>query len=112
MNLTNATPKGSTVFITDLKIRVGSNSVPISVRDAVTSTDLRYAIDQGMVRLEANSAEKNDPMVEDLLIFAKFTEARREGRLLFAQAESAMINKRPVDSLNVPIRAAVFERVV
>lgn len=112
MNLTNATPKGATVFVTDLKIRVGARSVPISARDAVTSSDLRLALDQGMVRLEATSAEMQDPVVENLVIFAQLAEAKREGRLLFAQAEDAMINKRPVSSREVPIRPAVFENIM
>lgn len=112
MKLKNATPKGATVFITDLKIRIGQDSVPVNVRDAVSSADLRSALDQSMVQLEVTGAEQLDPRIEELLIFAQFADARREGRLLFAQAESAMMTKRPVDSPKVPIRPAVFENVV
>ena len=79
MNLVNATPKGATVFITDLKVRIGLNGVPVSVMDAIQSNDLRSAIDQGMIHLEVTDAEKMDPRIEELLTFAQFIEAKREG---------------------------------
>lgn len=112
MKLRNATPKGATVFITDLKKRIGQTGVPVSVRDAVSSADLRLALDQGMVQLEVTDTEKMDPRIAELLVFAQFAEAKREGKLLFAQAESALMNRQPVDSPNVPIRPAVFENVL
>lgn len=112
MNLVNATPKGATVFITDLKIRVGARGVPIRVGDAVASGDLRLALDQGMVQLEATDIEKMDPRISELLVFAQFANAKREGKLLFAQVESTLMSKQPASSPDVPIRPAVFVDVL
>lgn len=112
MRLKNATPKGPTVFITDLKVRIGLDSVLVNVRDAIQSNDLRSALDQGMIQLEVTDAEKIDPRIGELLTFAQFADAKREGKLLFAQAESALMSKQPVDSPNVPIRPAVFVNVL
>ena len=109
MNLRNATPKGATVYITDLKIRVGQNSVPVNLGDALSSIDLRVALDRGMVRLDATAEERANPLVTELVTFAHLADLRREGRLLFAQVESAMKSSRPVDSPNIPVRPAVFE---
>lgn len=109
MNLRNATPKGATVYITDLKIRVGQSIVPIGLRDALSSVDLRDALNQGMVQLDTTDEERANPAVMGLVTFARLADMRREGRLLFAQVESAMKSNRPVDSLNIPVRPAVFE---
>lgn len=112
MRLKSAIPKGPTVFITDLKIRIGTDGVLVSVRDAMASSDLRSALDQGMVQLEVTAAERLDPRIEELWVFAQFADAKREGKLLFAQVESSLLGKQPVDSPNVPIRPAVFENVL
>lgn len=111
MKLVNVTPKGATVFITDLKIRIGLDGVPIQFREAIKSSDLRLALDQGMVRLEVSDVEAEDPQISELLVFAQRAEDAREGKLLFALAESAMRNKQPVDSPSIPIRPAVFVNV-
>lgn len=112
MQLRNVTPQGATVYITDLKIRIGQDSVPVSIKNAVSSSDLRSALDQGMVQLEVTDTEKKNRLVEDLLTFAQFADAKREGKLLFAQAESAIKHRQPVVSPDVPIRPAVFENVI
>jgi len=112
MRIKNTTPNGPTVFITDLKLRIGSGSIPVSVKAAVTSSDLRSALDQGVVQLEVDPIDRMDPRVEDLVTFAKFADAKREGKLLFAQAERALMTKQPVNSPDVSIRPAVFESVV
>lgn len=112
MKLKSTEPDGPTVFITDLKVRIGSNGVTVDVSNAVSSHDLKSALDKGMVQLEVAPIDRIDPRVEDLLTFARFADAKREGKLLFAQAERALMNKQPVDSPNVSIRPAVFENVL
>ena len=112
MRIVNVTPKGATVFITDLKLRIGQQDVPVARTEAIVSADLRVALSRGMVRIIATGEECSDPAISELLLFAAFSDAKRKKRLLFAQAESVMRSNRPTDySCDVPIRPAVFEPV-
>ena len=110
MRIIKAESHGAATYITDLKIRVGEDGSIVSVMDAIGSSDLRYALEQGMVLLSVTKAESDDPQVTDLLMFAKQAAARREGLLLFAAAESA-IRSRTSITPEVTIRRAFFRPV-
>jgi len=109
MRLKSTEPNDPTVFITDLKMRIGAEPIFVSIKAAVSSLDLKSALDQGIVQLEVDPIDRTDPRVADLLTFAQFADAKREGNLLFAQAERALITRQPVGSPEVSIRPAVFE---
>jgi len=110
MRIVNVESGGSTIFITDLGLRIGRDSILVKYERAASSTDLRNALDRGLVQLEVDDFEKGNPFVESLLSFAKMADAKREGAALFARIESNRKGESLV-SPDVPVRAAVFEPV-
>jgi len=111
MRIVNVEPGGATVFITDLGVRIGRDSIPVHCTRAASSTDLRRALDGGLVRLEIDSIEKGNPLVDNLMRFARAADAKKEGEALFARIESAMKGESSI-SPEMPIRSAVFEPVL
>jgi len=110
MRIINIESGGSTVFITDLGLRIGRDALFLRYDQAASSTDLRNALDRGLVRLEIDDLEKGNPLVENLMTFAKMADAKREGEALFARIESS-IRGESLISPEVPVREAVFEPV-
>lgn len=110
MRIVNIEPGGATVFITDLGIRIGRDALFLKYERAASSTDLRNALDRGLVRLEVDDLERGDPLVEDLLLFARMAEAKREGEELFTRIESNIRGEGSI-SPDIPVREAVFEPV-
>ena len=108
MYIVNVIPEGATVFITDIKIRVGRDSVFVSPSAIGASNDLRGALKRGLVRLEMNDAEMLDPIIADLVGIAETADAQRAGHALFAHIEKVMKGQLPV-SPDVSVRRAVFE---
>lgn len=110
MRIINVESGGATVFITDLGVRIGRDALSLGYERAVSSADLRNALDRGLVRLEIDDSEKGEPLVENLLLFAKMADAKREGEALFVRIESSMRGEGSVTP-EVPVREAVFEPV-
>lgn len=111
MKAVNATPNGTTVFITDLKLRLSQGSeILVPVRDAARSADLIDAVENNLVRLEFTEVEKNHPGLQRLLMRIEQAEAKRRGVLLFAKIEES-IRTGKVTSPDIPVRPAVFVAV-
>jgi len=111
MQVANNSPEGATVYITDLKLRLGQSSeVSVSIRGAAGSTDLLTAVEKNLVRITFTELEKNHPDLRGLVSRIKQAEARRQGALLYAEVKKA-IETGSVSSPKVPVRPAVFAPV-
>ena len=98
---------GSPVYITDLKIKIGQDPVPIDSAKALASIDLRRALEAGMVKLEPSASEPQTAETAMLSETARAAESRRQGKILFGKLDAAIKGNQP-QSEEVPIRAAVL----
>lgn len=108
MRVFNNTPRGASVYITDLKLQLGQDGeVTLSAREAARSTDLITAIEGNLVRLEFTGVERNLSSLQGLLKRINQAEAKRTGALLATRIETVM-DSIDTASLEVPVRPVVF----
>lgn len=108
MKVVNDTPRGASVHITDLRLRLGRDGVAtLSATTAARSTDLVNAVESGLVRLEFTEVERNLPSLRSLLARIEQAEAKRSGVLLAARTKKVM-ESSGTPSLDVPARPVVF----
>lgn len=99
--------EGSPVYITDLKMKIGQDPVPVDSAAALASIDLRRALEAGMVKLVSSNKEPRTPETAMLSETARAAESRRQGKILFGKLDAA-IKGNQSQSEEVPIREAVL----
>lgn len=111
MRIVHNATGGATVYITDLKMRLGpGNAVPVNIRDVATSVDLVRAVEGDLVRIDFTEEEQHHPDLRYLLLRIEQVEAKRESKVLYAKVEET-VKSNKADSPTIPVRPAVFAPV-
>ena len=108
MRIINASPRGATIYVSDLKLRVGEQPVLLEVTSKVASSNnLREAIVAGLVRVELELDEQDEPYAELFLSWSDAAEKRKVAEVVLSHLEMMSREKAPLTK-DVPVRPAVF----
>ena len=93
MKLINIAERGATVYISDLGIKVDTKSgIDVSLFKA-NSTDLLYAIENGLITVTFTEIELLDPQSAVLRERIVRASAQREGEVLYQQLQADIAAK-------------------